>query len=371
VAEGYMDVIALVAAGFEAAVAPLGTAVTEDQLRLLWRMADEPVIALDGDAAGMRAAMRLVDVAMPLLAPGKTLRFAVMPAGQDPDDLIGAGGAEAMQAVLDRARPLIDLLWQRETEGKTFDSPERRAALETALDRAVSRIEDTTVRQHYARALKDLRWEFFRPAPRRRRGTSPESAPRAETSGSALATVAPSDWALRGPLILSALARYPSLIDRFEAELERLEPETADHDRILALMLATEPRDATALRQALDDENLLETLENLASLGHVALQTWMRGPPDLPTAEMCVSEELAKLAARRGIAHELAEGGTELAGGGAHAHLAWRIEQAVRTRLDAERADGVGGDSDASRHDRDRQRFLRALQSAGKKEKRP
>jgi DNA primase len=93
VAEGYMDVIALVAAGFEAAVAPLGTAITEEQLQLLWRISPEPVIALDGDKAGLRAAMRLVDLALPHLGPERSLRFAILPQGQDPDDLIRARGA--------------------------------------------------------------------------------------------------------------------------------------------------------------------------------------------------------------------------------------------------------------------------------------
>ena len=96
VAEGYMDVIALVEAGFGASVAPLGTAVTEHQLALLWRIAPEPIIALDGDTAGLRAAYRVIDLALPLLEAGQSLRFAVMPEGQDPDDVIRAGGSSAL-----------------------------------------------------------------------------------------------------------------------------------------------------------------------------------------------------------------------------------------------------------------------------------
>ena len=124
-----MDVIALAQAGFRHAVAPLGTAITEDQLRLMWRIADEPVIALDGDKAGLRAAMRVIDIALPMLEPGKSLRFALMPEGQDPDDLIKASGPSAMQGLLDKALPMVELLWRRETEDQNFDSPERRAAL--------------------------------------------------------------------------------------------------------------------------------------------------------------------------------------------------------------------------------------------------
>src|SRR5690606_13056405 len=158
VAEGYMDVIALALAGFEGAVAPLGTAITEDQLRLMWRVSPEPIITLDGDAAGQRAAMRLIDMALPLAGPGQALRFALMPGGQDPDDLIRSGGVGAMRAVLDQAQPLVELLWQRETEGRVFDSPERRAALDRALAEAVARIPDPATREHYTRELKSRRW---------------------------------------------------------------------------------------------------------------------------------------------------------------------------------------------------------------------
>jgi DNA primase len=142
VAEGYMDVIALSEAGFRATVAPLGTAVTEHQLHMLWRISPEPVIALDGDTAGLRAAMRVIDLALPLLEAGKGLRFAIMPAGQDPDDVIRAGGPEAVADVLAQAQPMVRLLWQRETEGKVFDSPERKAALDKELRIAISKIKD-------------------------------------------------------------------------------------------------------------------------------------------------------------------------------------------------------------------------------------
>src|SRR3972149_6939433 len=118
----------MVAAGFESAVAPLGTALTEEQLLLLWRMGQEPILCFDGDAAGRRAAYRAVDLALPLLRPGYSLRFALLPEGHDPDDLVRRHGAEAMQEVLDGARPLVETLWQRESENANLDTPERRAA---------------------------------------------------------------------------------------------------------------------------------------------------------------------------------------------------------------------------------------------------
>jgi DNA primase len=147
--EGYVDVIAMVSAGFEATVAPLGTALTADQLVLLWRMADEPMLCFDGDEAGRRAAYRAVDLALPLIMPGKSLRFASLPDGHDPDDLVRAGGREAANEVLAAARPLADVLWQRETEAGGFDTPERRAALEARINEVTAALRDDSVRRHY------------------------------------------------------------------------------------------------------------------------------------------------------------------------------------------------------------------------------
>lgn len=159
--EGYMDVIALAQAGFGQAVAPLGTALTEDQLDLLWRMSPEPVLCFDGDQAGIKAAYRAIDLAMPALKPGRSLRFAVLPEGKDPDDLVKASGPQAFQAVLDDARPLADMLWTRETSGGVFDTPERRAELESRLKQMTALIADENVRRHYAQDVRDRIQQFF------------------------------------------------------------------------------------------------------------------------------------------------------------------------------------------------------------------
>ena len=137
-----MDVIALAEAGIDHAVAPLGTAITEAQLEALWKLAPEPVVALDGDGAGLAAAQRLIDLALPHLGAQRSLRFAVMPAGQDPDDVVKSGGAAAIAAVLAASKPVVELLWARETEGQVLDSPERRAALDARLRAHLARIAD-------------------------------------------------------------------------------------------------------------------------------------------------------------------------------------------------------------------------------------
>lgn len=151
--EGYMDAISLVEAGFTETVAPLGTALTEDQLRLLWRMAPEPILCFDGDEAGKRAAHRAVDTALPHLKPGTSLMFAFLSEGLDPDDIVRQQGPAALDACLARARPLVDVLFEREWGRGDWTTPERRAGLESRLKALVTTIADETVRTHYRRAL--------------------------------------------------------------------------------------------------------------------------------------------------------------------------------------------------------------------------
>ncbi|HEV7959417.1 MAG TPA: DNA primase [Rhizomicrobium sp.] len=169
VAEGYMDVIALVRAGFAHAVAPLGTALTEDQLQLLWRTTPEPVMAFDGDDAGAKAAERAARLALPHLKAGYSLRFAFLPAGEDPDSFLARNGPGPMRALLDQAMALSDMLWRMETEDRDFSTPERRAGLERALSLVTAEIADAKVADYYRRDFEQRVFEKFkrRPAPRR------------------------------------------------------------------------------------------------------------------------------------------------------------------------------------------------------------
>jgi DNA primase len=157
VVEGYMDVIALHQAGFGAAVAPLGTALTEEQLAALWRLSPVPTLCFDGDAAGARAAARAAELCLPLITPEQSLRLATLPAGQDPDDLVRHHGTAGFQAVLDSARPLVDALFDvlREGGGET---PEARAGFRARLDAAAARIADKGLSQEYRNALRE---KFF------------------------------------------------------------------------------------------------------------------------------------------------------------------------------------------------------------------
>ena len=158
VTEGYMDVIALAQAGFDHAVAPLGTALTEDQIHLLWKTVREPVVCFDGDKAGQRAAAKAAERALPHLKPGYGLRFAHLPLGEDPDSLVIKNGPAAMQDVLDAALPLSEVLWELESGGSIPASAEDRAGLESRLKDHTRRIESPDVRKHFARLFGERLW---------------------------------------------------------------------------------------------------------------------------------------------------------------------------------------------------------------------
>lgn len=163
VTEGYVDAIALAEAGIGSAVAPLGTALTEDQLEMLWRAGPEPILCFDGDAAGLNAAYRSIDRALPMIEPGRSLWFVLLPDGMDPDDMVRLKGATAMREALESARPLVDLLWKRELEAEPTDTPERRAGLAARLEAAAARIANPAVRKAYERELRERQYEHFRP----------------------------------------------------------------------------------------------------------------------------------------------------------------------------------------------------------------
>jgi DNA primase len=346
VAEGYMDVIALVEAGFGAAVAPLGTAITEDQLKLLWRLADEPVIALDGDKAGLRAAMRLIDLALPLLEAGKSLRFCLLPEGVDPDDLVRTKGAQAMQDLLDTSQPLVRLLWQRETEGLVLDSPERRAKLDKDLRTAIRKIADPSVRSHYGDEIARLRRDLFQ-GPRPQKGTftprrpgkngqwQPPTAPVPSTKASALASTNDTHEHLREAVILATFFRQPAFIDEFTSVLEEMEFVHPAHAQMAHALLASPAgADENALRDHLNASIGPDALETLLQPRHVQLAPSVRNPNDLDLARTCLTEELAKLSAARSMRREIADAMEEITGE-TDEGLTWRLGQAVEARLKA------------------------------------
>jgi DNA primase len=306
--EGYVDVIAMVNAGYEAAVAPLGTALTADQLALIWKMADEPILCFDGDSAGRRAAYRAVDLALPFVRPGKSLRFASLPEGQDPDDLWRSGGREAIEAVLAAARPLADMLWTRETEAGGFATPERRAALEARIGEITAGIGDDTVRKYYRRDFGErLRKLFFAPDERPKR-------------------IANGEWRMgnRGdkgrrvssPTRYSSFATRPGALRPVEGPYVVASPQLAASPILRGPRAAIPGREALILQAAINHPWLLD--EHLEALAHIEFRH--------PDAEK-VKAALVDIAAHEGASDSEAMR-AELARRGV-AELVLRIERAI------------------------------------------
>jgi len=245
VAEGYMDVIALHRAGFTGAVAPLGTALTEGQLAELWKLTDEPFLCFDGDNAGRRAAARAAERALPLLRPGKSLRFLALPAGEDPDSLIRSRGAEAIRRILDLARPLSDLVWSLEAEGRPIDTPERRASLQRAIEHRVGEIADPVVRDYYRSEMRDRLNRLRRPpAPPWRPGgprrfvRGPASDPSPFAAGAAAQRAGLDlDGSRQERALLGALIERPAMLHVLAEDVAALPIANAELGRLRGALL--------------------------------------------------------------------------------------------------------------------------------------
>jgi len=298
VTEGYMDVIALHRAGFGTAVAPLGTALTETQLHELWKLSPEPVLCFDGDTAGQRAALRALDRALPLLQPGRSLRFATLPAGEDPDSLIRTRGQTGFAEVLTHAWPLADMLWESEVRARPRKTPEQLASIQSRLLGRVQLIPDRTVRIEYETLFK----KRFNPwVPSRR--TGPASWSRASWSTASRSTASrsnlnsmsrpnvllhdapppmprPSDRVLQ-EVRLKVLLEHPFLIaEAIEeiAEFEFAEPQLDSLRRaILRVDLALLGLDAAAFQQHLCSTGFARSVNAILSplVGYVGFL-----PPD-------------------------------------------------------------------------------------------
>jgi DNA primase len=258
--EGYIDVIAMTRAGFSNAVAPLGTALTEDQMMMLWRMAPEPIMLFDGDNAGKRAAYRALDVAMPHIGPGKTLRFAFMSGGKDPDELLRSHGPEAVKAIVERTSPFVDVLFQREMEKAPLDTPERKVDLRRRLLDCIQLIQDEAVKNAYRDEILERLRAMNRPVAGaanagrgQARSPSPYGAQRGQnqrggTSGQRLPPLPATAELLRSPLLaqtgnfpprevalMMAAVNHPWIIER---DIERFAAIPFQNTEILRLQTA-------------------------------------------------------------------------------------------------------------------------------------
>jgi len=317
--EGYIDVIAMATADFPATVAPLGTALTGDQLGLLWNMAEEPVLCFDGDDAGVRAAYRAVDLAMPRLRPGKSLKFAMLPQGQDPDDLLRSAGREAVAEVIAGARPLASMLWARETEGHQFDTPERRAALEARINEMMAAIADDSVRKYYRQDFAERLAQFFAPA-RRERNASREGwrrdfRPRRQRlapgdkhtpyvvvsqqlAASPLHRGHRTAVPRREALILQAALNYPWLLHDHLEEFASLEFRHADTERLRSALVDiavhAAAADADVVRAELSARGLTDIMNRVAT-AITTPSVWGTRPEAAPDDVLVTWQQLVAL----------------------------------------------------------------------------
>jgi len=311
VTEGYMDVIALDSGNFNGAIAPLGTAITEKQLQLMWRISPEPIIALDGDKAGLRAAYRLIDLSLPLLKTGKALRFSIMPEGKDPDDLIRNEGASLFKNLIDEAVPMVDLIWRRETEGKSFDSPERRAGLDKSLSDVIALIKEKNLKNHYRDALFQARRQFFgiQNTGKTEFKSNSRLMPQSNTKSSFLVAADEKTVSaqIRESTIIAVLMTFPELIEIFYDELIMIDLVSPDCDLILKELVKIDKGIKAEIKNELMEKIGDEKVEKLLSLSHLRVLPCLRAKGTIEMGQQTLREELAKLNSERGLLVEVDE----------------------------------------------------------------
>lgn len=360
VVEGYMDVIALAKAGIDEAIAPLGTALTEDQMARLWRLSPAPILCFDGDSAGQKAAVRAAQRALPLVGPAQTLSFVGLPKGVDPDDLVRDGGRNAIEALLAQPTPLVDHVWAHHRDALPLSTPEARAGLKRRLNEAAAVIADPDTRTQYQSEFRQRFAVMMAPAPTAPRaamprgganwgrGFVPERPPGARARGISHAGVD----TLYVRAALAGLMRYPDLILPLAESVAQLVTSDSALERLRRLMLG-----AAYDHPALDSDTLMAIcvaddfgiLRNALgdATGPSFSFTSTRADPDLARRDLTLMIET--LAQRPGAARALAEATQRLATTGSVDDLA----DQQQCRLALQRADDAlaalaSGDNEVS-----------------------
>jgi DNA primase len=271
VAEGYFDVIALHQAGFKGAVAPMGTALTESQIAMLWRMIPtemkEPVLCFDGDNAGRKAAQRAAERILPLLSAGQSARFAFLPDGEDPDTLVRSGGAMAFRHVLDSALPMIDYLWQNRVAGRVVDTPEKRAGLVKILNDDIRQIADREVQKQYDMFIRSRISEAFYKKPYN--GSNQKGKSQAVNPGGGLRRPSVKALDLQNRILLAAIINHPQIFNRIEEQLSALviEDDSLEglRQRLWSILSENEIVEADSLKASLAEQGYGEELDFVLS----------------------------------------------------------------------------------------------------------
>ncbi|MCB2113526.1 MAG: DNA primase [Parvularculaceae bacterium] len=383
VCEGYMDVIALWGAGFKTGVAPLGTALTENQLALLWRQSDEPLLCFDGDSAGLSAAYRSVDRALPLLKPGKSLTFALLPEGRDPDDIIRIDGAAGFARIADEAHALADILWRRESELSPLDTPERRAALRARLRDLIKGIADKDVRQAYGVEFANRLRDYFAPVQTRAAaGPIPRSSAgfarrrRFESESERLfheARLSPglkqkqtelSPFRRGGTLVLG-LVNHPGVISLQEEAVLSLQIENPDLDELLSHILgahlADPALDSEGLKAHLHQTPAARTLQRILTDETLIIQRFLRPGAELDDASWGWKDALRHHLLATSATREVAVSASQMSSDGEES---WKAAVVAREELLNSGADRNRRDEEGEAKSADVEKSLESMRAS-------
>lgn len=244
VVEGYMDVIAMHQAGFKTTVAPLGTALTHEQMALLWRGTEDPILCFDGDTAGIRAAHRAAEKALGILKVGQTLRFCFLPSGEDPDSLLQAGHRDQLQDLLRSPQPLVDVLWSIFIQGRLFSTPEQKAMARRDLSQLIKEIADPDVRHFYREELSSRLQTLIEPKGRDKGRTHQNydqlrryPAP-LKAAPIMVSRTSPKKNHLGHKILLATLINHPTLIEDTAESLMLLGESSGEYDELRQAILS-------------------------------------------------------------------------------------------------------------------------------------
>ena len=349
VVEGYMDVIALAKIGLTNCVAPLGTAVTAEQLQKIWRMSNNPIFAFDGDTSGEKALIRLAFLSLPLISAEKTIQACKLPTGQDPDDLVTLFGKERLVELLAQPQSLLEIIWEHETKGATYKTPENRVSLENKLSTILKKMTDVKLRSHFSSAFYELKQNLFRQGqnsysnflksqsiPQDNAFKKTSKKLERPTSGAKKSLLASStkpdsmESRFQETAIIISLINHPKLIRIFSLQLDEIEFLFIDLKNIYQKVLSLTAKEQLSRDELLEKLNKIsghEVYRKLISTGHLKVNPFLKQCASFEEAKMALDDVLTRKIARQNMVQELADAQDEIRDKGNEA-LTWRLDQA-------------------------------------------